>query len=673
LKPDATYLLKSLSSNDATFFIPPYQRNYEWKTSTCRVFLEDIRKVAKANQAGGRAEHFFGSVVYVVEDASFGVPAKYVLTDGQQRITTTMLFLMALRDTIVDKAYKETIQKKYIENDSAIGGLEFKIKLKQVETDWEAYRCLALRESVSDENKNSAVYQNYEFFRSELSGTSDLELSNLLEKGLMKFEVITIQLEPISNPWENPQEIFESMNSLGQPLSLADLVRNYLLMGKTSGEQINFYNKFWLPLEKELPGRLSEFIRDWMQSDQHKFFKVAKENNFKELYSSFKELVRNRDTSDVFESLAQFAKPYSQAIGLSTTGNETLDEVISDFSIIGTTTAQSLIAEILQKYHVSNIESSKVVDLLHGLRTYVMRRRILQLATAENKFYPTVGAHVSRFLDSSRPGDELLRHSSNYEYALRLPNNTDVEYRLSEINFYNFGVGKSTPRLLLSMVEENITKARPSKEDDQLQLEHIMPQTLSDSWKRELGSDFESLHVKYVNSIGNITLIRHNQELGNKPFLEKRKVFLSNSGLQVSQNMICRDSRNGGEIQKWGASEIEERTKYLIDIITNKILEVPQDLRHTSNWKQEETRTSNFDSKRVLANLIGETINYVKDPQVTAVVVSNSKVIFEQKEWSLTSLTRELRRRAGEENSSSAYQGAYYWAWDETKLVNLDQ
>ena len=113
MKANPTYLLESLSNNDITFFIPPYQRNYEWSADTCKVFLADIQKVSKSNQSEAAAEHFFGSIVYVVEDSGFGLPDKYVLTDGQQRITTTMLFLMALRDSIEDPRYQETIQKRY--------------------------------------------------------------------------------------------------------------------------------------------------------------------------------------------------------------------------------------------------------------------------------------------------------------------------------------------------------------------------------------------------------------------------------------------------------------------------------------------------------------------------------------------------------------------------------
>ena len=132
MKANPMHLLDSLSNNDVTFFIPPYQRNYEWSTDNCKVLLADVKKVAESNRSNIYTEHFFGSIVYVVEDSGFGRPDKFVLTDGQQRITTTMLLLMALRDSIEDESYQAQIQRRYLQNDRADDDTEYKIKLKQV-------------------------------------------------------------------------------------------------------------------------------------------------------------------------------------------------------------------------------------------------------------------------------------------------------------------------------------------------------------------------------------------------------------------------------------------------------------------------------------------------------------------------------------------------------------
>lgn len=666
MKANPTYLLDSLSNNDVTFFIPPYQRNYEWSVDNCRVLLSDVKKVAEKQLSNEKTEHFFGSIVYVIEDSGFGLPDKYVLTDGQQRITTTMLLLMALRDSINDSTYREQIQKRFLENDRADDSTEYKIKLKQVETDWEAYKLLALRHEVPALLKNSAVHQNYLYFRRELERLDEMAKKSLLEKGLQKFSIIAIQLEPDRNPWENPQEIFESMNSLGKPLSLADLVRNYLLMGKTSQEQTELYNEYWLRLEKRLPGKLSEFIRDWMQSDQHKSYKVARENNYKELYGSFKEMVHDRSVEELFDSFVNFSYPYSIVCGLAHTEISRVDQLVSDLNVIGVAPAYSYLTEVLAAWRARDLSDKGVIDVLTGIRTYLLRRRVLGMTVAENKFYPVLGARLDELSNSEHPAETLFRQLSSQEYALRLPNDDEMTARLETMNFYNLGRSRSYPRLLLSLAEEHLTKSRPAWDDALLQLEHIMPQKLSDAWRQEIGRDPETAHQDYVNNVGNITLIRHNQELGNKPFNEKRSIYAGQSGLQVTQNLVV-------DQNTWNISSIQKRRDYIIDIFIQHILEVPARFKRASNWSQNERGSTAFASRELLNQLIGESIEFVANPVVTARVVSDSKVVFEGSEWALGPLTKELKKRNGETVSKgSNFHGASYWSWDGTKLVDLD-
>jgi hypothetical protein len=665
VRADPSNLLNSLSSKDVTFFIPPYQRNYEWSTSTCKVFLNDVKKVAAQNSQGVRAEHFFGSVVYVVEDAGFGLPSRYILTDGQQRITTSMLFLMALRDTITDDNLRETIQKNYLENDRSGSETDYKIKLKQVETDWEAYKLLALSLSVPQELKNSAVFQNYEFFRRSLESLAEQDRRGLLEMGLAKFSIIAIQLEPDRNPWENPQEIFESMNSLGKPLSLADLVRNYLLMGKSSEEQTQLYDQYWLALEKRLPGRLSEFIRDWMQTDQHRSYKVAREYNFKELYGAFKEMARDRVTEELFEDFVAFSLPYAQASLLEKTGIRALDQCLSDLHVIGVGPAYSYIAEALREYHAERLSVEAISSILNGLRTYLLRRRILRITQGENKFFPGLGTRLQELIESESPVETVFDQLSSVNYALRLPNDNELATQLQSMNFYNLGESRSYPKLLLSMVEEYLTKSRPQWDDENLQLEHILPQTLNDEWRKELGDRAEEIHQELVHTPGNITLIRHNQELGNKPFETKKATYSGKSGLQVTQNFVT-------DCERWDADAIRRREGYLSEIILGSILAIPSQRKHASNWAQESDKAPQFGVKQVLSQLIGETIYFAEDPKISAVVISDSKVMFEGTEWSISPLTTSIKQRAGKVSPNSQFNGASYWNWGDTRLVDLD-
>ena len=665
MRADPSNLLSSLSSKDVTFFIPPYQRNYEWSTTTCKVFLTDIQKVAKLNSAGTRAEHFFGSVVYVIEEAGFGVPSRFILTDGQQRITTSMLFLMALRDTINDGHLKETIQKNYLENERSGEQTDYKIKLKQVETDWEAYKLLAIGETVPQELRNAAVFQNYEFFRRSLDSIPEDERRGLLENGLAKFSIIAIQLEPDQNPWENPQEIFESMNSLGKPLSLADLVRNYLLMGKSSETQTQLYNRYWLGLEKRLPGRLSEFIRDWMQADQHKSFKVAREYNYKELYGAFKDIVRGRSTEDLFQDFVAFSLPYAQASLLEKTGVRSLDQILTDLHVIGVKPAYSYIAEALREYHAETISLDSIESVLKGIRTYLLRRRILRITQGENKFFPVLGIRLAELQGSENPAEIVFDQLSSMNYALRLPNDNELATQLQSMNFYNLGESRNYPRLLLSMVEESLTKSRPQWDDENLQLEHILPQTLNDVWRQELGENAEQIHQELVHTPGNITLIRHNQELGNKPFDAKKLTYSGKSGLQVTQNHIT-------DCEKWDANAIRRRGKYLSKIILGKILPLPAPRKLASNWAQESDKSSQYDIREVLNQLIGETIYFAEDPKISAVVVSDTKVQYEGTEWSLSPLTTDIKQRLGKVSPNSQFNGASYWIWSDSRLIDLD-
>ncbi len=665
MRSDPVYLLKELSRNDATFFIPPYQRNYEWATENCKVLLSDVEKVAKANLSGDRLEHFFGSIVYVVEEGGFGPADKYILTDGQQRITTTMLLLIALRDTSTDAEFKEIIQHKYLQNDRAAEDVEYKIKLKQVETDWDAFKHLVLEQEVPASLTNSTVYLNYTFFKKALQPRSDEQRRALLENGLLRFSIIAIQLEPNRFPWENPQEIFESMNSLGKPLSLADLVRNYLLMGKSAKDQSKLYNQYWLTLEKRLPGRLSDFIRDWMQADQHKSFKVAKESNYKELYSSFKELVQNRSTEDLFHSFVEFSKAYSIVTEVEGTGSKQLDQIISDLTVIGVAPAYSYLTELFLTREAGAASDNDLIEILTALRTYLLRRRIIGRVNPENKFFPTLGNKIPALLTATRKDVALLGQLSAQEYALRLPNDDELSAALRSMNFYNFGRSNNYPKLLLSMAEEYLTKSRPNWEDSNLQLEHIMPQTLTHDWREMLGSKSESIHQELINNIGNITLIRHNQELGNKSFGMKKMTYEGKSGLQVAQNEIL-------SMASWNEQAILSRQTYLVELMSKHLLEVPLEFQHASNWNTKNRDESQFDARVTLNELIGETIHFISNPNITAVVVSDSKVEFEGKQWPLGPLTKELKIRGGAHVSeNSNFHGASNWSWDGTRLVDL--
>lgn len=656
--PSERKLLNMLSNNDVTFFIPPYQRNYEWTDDQCKVFLNDIKKTSELNLAGTTAEHFFGTITYFQTDAVFGQPNKLVLIDGQQRITTTMLFLVALRDIMEDANVKAFIDAKYLKNNNVQGDVEYKIKLKQVETDWVAYKKIILADTLSDKEKDSAVYRNYRYFVNKLQEyqKNGGVLGSIIEKGLNRFSVITIQLEPDKNAWENPQEIFESMNSLGKPLSLADLVRNYLLLGLDPDTQDALYRKYWLHIERVIPGHVSDFIRDYMQSHEKKAFVKSTESNYKELYGSFKHVFAGSKADDLLKDLSESATVYSYIITDNKTGDEKIDHELRDLNILSLTTAYSFLMGLLKAWKAGQFTAQEVADILYAFKIYCMRRRILGLTSAENKSFPLLTNHINTLASASDKKQEMFKILANQETALRLPNDVELRRYLETMNFASFRYCK----LYLSLIEEKITKSRPDQTDKKLQIEHIMPQTLNDDWKKALGSDYETIHQEYVHTIGNLTLIRHNQELGNKSFSDKKDVYENSAGLQIAKTGITNKDH-------WGKDTIRTRAKWIIGYLLKDVLPIPDGMRRTNNFKVKTGRRLSFQELQI----IGEDINFIADPSIVAHIVGDKEVEFEGKKWKLSPLTKEIQTRRGTLSPSGSYQGAQYWEYDGMKLADI--
>lgn len=648
-----------LSNKKVTFYIPPYQRNYEWTNEQCEIFFEDVVKTRDQNASGSLAEHFFGTITYFQTETAFNQPNKLILIDGQQRITTTMLFLVALRDLLEDQSLRDTIDADYLKNERATDDSEYKIKLKQVETDWSAYKNIILGEDLSDSEKTSRVFCNYSLFKTWLleyrSKGNDLE--SLLDKGINKFSVITIELQPDRNSWENPQEIFESMNSLGKPLSLADLVRNYLLLGLNADVQEIYYRKYWLPIERILPGQTSNYIRDYMQWRAEASFKQATETNYKELYALFKnQSLYNGNAEDILNDLYQHALLYSCIISGRTTWDDGIDGLLADIRYLRVTTAYSFLLALLSAWKDGKFTAADTKEILDAFRIYCMRRRIIRLTAAENKAFPILVKQLNRLMEAADKRQETFSILAKQESNLRVPNDIEMVNALKTDNFFNYQYCK----FFLALVEEKITKSRPDISDKHLQIEHIMPQTLNDDWREELGEDGEAIHQEYVHNIGNLTLIRHNQELGQKPFLEKRDTYQNLAGLQIAKTKIV-------DQDHWNKDTIINRRNCTVDYIVQEVLPIPDAMRRINNFALKEKHSLSFNKLQ----LVGKYIQFHKDPSIMARVVSDSEVEFEGKKWRLSPLTRELQTRRGEVNASGSYQGAQYWDYDGIKLADI--
>lgn len=657
--PNVNVLLKLLSNHDVTFFIPPYQRNYEWEEEQCKIFFEDVYKTAKTNYSGIKTEHFFGSVTFFRDlTAPYGQPDKLILIDGQQRITTTMLFLVAIRDTIDNLEFKNRLENDYLKNSKVSGDSEYKIKLKQVENDWETYKNIIFGEEIVDNEKNSAIYRNYIYFKNRLLSLnkSGYNLTDLVQYGLENFSIVTLELQPSINTWENPQEIFESMNSIGKPLSLADLIRNYLMLGLSAEEQEKLYKQYWLKIEKRLSRNISFFIRDYMQYTEQKAFKQAKESNYKELYSQFKEVYANENTKDLLTNLEKFSVYYSMLIDDISTGNKYIDEVLFDLKYLNVTTAYSFFMALIYEWKNNRFSDNDLLDILVVFNIYCLRRRLIGLSGAENKAFPTLVKRIPELVKATNKKEAMFRIVSTQENSLRLPNNIETKRQLESMNFYNFKYCK----YFLALVEEKLTKNRPDISNDKLlQIEHIMPQTLNNVWRSELGEDCDRIHQELVNSIGNLTLIRHNQELSNKAFNEKLDIYKNNAGLQIAKSEITNQIL-------WNEQTIKNRSDWIINYLLNSIIPIPKEMEGNNNFVSKEGRMS-FEN----LGLINQKINFIKDKNIKVLVLNDTQVEFEGKVWLLSPLTKEIYERMGKTTKSGTYRGADHWEFDGTKISNL--
>ncbi len=347
---------------------------------------------------------------------------------------------------------------------------------------------------------------------------------------------------------------------------------------------------------------------------------------------------------------------YSCIISERTTGNTKIDRILTDIRYLRVTTAYSLLLGLLSEWRKGRLSDADIEEILDAFLVYCMRRRLIGVSKAENKGFPVLVRQITRLEKASDKKRETFDILSKQESNLRLPNDVEIVNTLQSTNFFN----NKYCKFFLALIEEKITKSRPDISDSQLQIEHIMPQTLSDEWRRELGKDYESVHQEYVHNIGNLTLIRHNQELGQKSFTEKKLVYQNKAGLQIAKTRIT-------DKHHWDQKAIQDRCAWISNFLAQEVLPIPETMRRTNNFSLKVKNPLSF----LELHIIGEDIQYHKDPSISAHVVSDKEVEFEERRWKLSTLTRELQRRRGELSHSGSYRGSYYWDYKGMRLSEL--
>ena len=557
MKANETKVEDFLSSNKTQFVIPVYQRNYDWTTSQCKQLLDDILEVGTSDKSN---VHFIGSVVYVHDDVYTSSRIKELtIIDGQQRLTTlTLIYLVLHRLGIEmkDEALVSEISETYLINKFAPE--EEKLKLRPTDNNDKAIKFL-LRSDISEEyTEFSKVIDNFNYFKSRITE----ENIEYVLKGLSRLMFVEISLD---REKDNPQRIFESLNSTGLELSQADLIRNYILMGLKRKDQNKIYSNYWEIIEKLAKdetkniSKVSDFIRDYLTLVNNKIPNKSK------VYLEFK---AKYPTSDLYSlennllPIKSLVKFYNKLINPKNEKDKEIRRELEYINRLEINVAYPFLMKVYEDYSKKIIDKETFIGVLDFIQSFTWRRFVVGLPTnALNKIFMTLYEKI----DTNNYLFSLQKWLLKRPGSQRFPKNKEVIESLKLKDVYNI---KSKNRTYLLERLENFENREPVKIEGNtdITIEHIFPQNPDPKWKVELGTDeYNLIKETYLNTIGNLTLSGNNGKLGNKPFLYKRDLELA--GYKDSRLWL---NKYLSIAEKWDANEIERR----FDILAERFLKI---------------------------------------------------------------------------------------------------
>lgn len=513
MKGNSKALLKFMEGSDKRFVIPVYQRNYDWKKENCQQLLNDLIDVIET----GRPSHFFGSIVASTEGDD------YIIIDGQQRLTTVSLLLLALMNLITEEKVKhdsprlaDKIREEYLIDKWQPD--ERKIKLKPVKNDMNAFN--GLFDLKADYVLDSNVTQNYLFFYEAIEA-SDVLADDLFE-AVKKLVVIDITLED----GDDPQLVFESLNSTGLDLSEADKIRNYILMGLGQKLQERMYEQYWNKIEEQTDYQVSDFIRQYLT------FKLGKWPNINGVYRAFKQyaIASNNATESLLEDMLVHARYYSQIMKASS-GVFSIDAILKRLNLLEMTVVNPFLFALLDRFNAGKVSEDGLCFVLATIESYLFRRLVCEVPTgALNKIFATLNYDALRVVEAEEEYPCAVAYVLERKTSTgRFPNDQEFETCVRTRDFYNMRAKNKI--YCFNRLENgdsyevlNVPGMMAAKEHG-LSVEHIMPQTLTESWKKELGADYAQIHETWKNRIANLTLTAYNGKYSNRPFKEKLLLF----------------------------------------------------------------------------------------------------------------------------------------------------
>ncbi len=571
MEAGATTLLNFIIENKKNqFVIPIYQRLYSWEKEQCKQLWHDIVKTGKNDKMNG---HFIGSILYVLDGKKHSNNPLLII-DGQQRLTTITLLFIALRDHLNDK--RKEIEDHYLINSDEKGDKKFRLILS--ESDKDTLLSLIDKDRKKPKEPSLRIEENFKLFQEWISKNTD-KLETIF-KGLEKLEIVYIALEKEK---DDPQLIFESMNSKGIELTQTDLIRNYIIMETEVEKQKDFYNQYWRAMEEDFEqikklfdqnkkNKISfdRFVRHYLT------IKTREIPNINKVYEAFKDYRQKEgiEIEALLQDLQKYCGYFCQIVSKKEADKD-LNKALGFLVDLEMDVVYPLLLELYSDYIDGVLSKQDFIPIIYLTESYICRRVVCRLGTNSlNKVFPFVTKKINKdqYLES------IKVHFGYLTEKQRFPNNDEFKKLFITIDFYHF----QKREYFLERLENFDTKETVNTEE--CNIEHIMPQTLNDDWKRDLGQDYERIHTQYLHTIGNLTLTGYNSECSNKSFQEKRDMEKGYKDSPLRLNQSLKDLKSFGE------EEILNRTKELATRAL-RIWESPKlDPKTSEEYKQKGKR-----------------------------------------------------------------------------------
>ena len=567
-----------LQTPNVQFVIPVYQRNYDWTNAECRELLNDIISV----ESEKRGTHFIGSIVFIHEGTySTSEVKELVIIDGQQRLTTINILYVALyrfasengNTQQAERLYNMFLTNQYVTNESS------KLKLKQTDANSMAFKAILMGTAIG-ELTYSNVTENYNYFQSVLNESNFQTILN----GLNRLIFVEISLE---RDKDDPQRIFESLNSTGLDLSQSDLIRNYILMDLPPKDQNRIFETIWNPIEENAhdytkrTSLVSDFVRDYLT------FRNKKIPNKNKVYIEFKAIHANKKDEayhQELEKIKSLSIHYKKLVNPATVSDQPIRKELEYINRLEINVAYPFLLQVFEDAENGLLSKEDLVKILKLIQSFAWRRFIVGLPTnALNRIFMTLYSEV----DTEDYFESIAKALIKKKGSGKFPSDEDLLTALRDKDLYN--TQPKNRNYMFELLENFNNREYVNTANEDITIEHIFPRNPSEEWTNELSlEDYSAFKEKYLNTIANLTLSGNNGALSNKSFIAKKEMNIDGKEQGYNYSRLWLNSYLKG-IHRWSTEEYEER----LMLIYNRFIKI---------WEKPEieiTETEEFDEQNI--------------------------------------------------------------------------